>query len=358
MDELLTIPEWRDAARARVEKAAWDYFRSGADQERTLRANRRAYRAWTIWPRVLVDVSAPSAATTVLGTEVATPILVAPTAYHRLAHPDGELATAAGVADAGSLYVVSTLATVALEEVAAASAGPKWFQLYVHRDRGLTRALVERAEAAGYRAIVLTVDTPRLGRRLADERNRFTLPAGLTMANLAADVVGLTGSGLAAYFADRHDASLGWRDVEWLRSITRLPLAVKGVVRADDSARAVEAGAAAIIVSNHGGRQLDGAPATLEALPRVVDAVAGRAEVLLDGGIRWGTDALKAIALGARAVLVGRPILWGLAVGGRAGVARVLALLTAELTRAMALSGCPRLDAIDRTLVEPAAPRP
>jgi 4-hydroxymandelate oxidase len=355
MTELFTIPEWRDAARARLDKAAWDYFRSGADQQRTLRANRRAYRAWTIWPRVLVDVSAPSLSTTVLGTPVATPILVAPTAYHRLAHPDGELATAAGAADAGSLYVVSTLATTTLEEVAAASTGPKWFQLYVHRDRGLTRSLVERAEAAGYGAIVLTVDTPILGRRLADERNRFTLPPDLTMANLASGVVGITGSGLAAYFKDRHDASLGWRDVEWLRGITRLPLAVKGVLRADDAARAVEAGAAAVIVSNHGGRQLDGAPATLEALPRVVDAVAGRAEVLHDGGIRWGTDALKAIALGARAVLVGRPVLWGLAVGGRAGVARVLTLLTEELARAMALAGCPRLDAVDRTLVERAA---
>jgi 4-hydroxymandelate oxidase len=360
MDELLlTVRDYRRAARARLSPAAWDYFRSGADAQVTLRANRRAFARWSLYYRVLVDVSAPRLATTLLGQPVTMPILIAPTAYQRLAHPDGELGVAEAAAAAGTVYVVSTLATTSLEDIArAAPTGLRWFQLYVHKDRGLTRALVERAYAAGYRALVLTVDTPRLGRRLADERNGFALPPGLRMANLTADAGAAHavdgGSALAHFFAARHDASLTWRDVEWLRSVAPLPLVVKGVVRPDDALRAVEAGAAAVIVSNHGGRQLDGAPATLEALPPIVDALAGRAEVLLDGGVRWGTDVLKALALGARAVLVGRPILWGLAVGGRAGVAEVLALLRDDLERAMALGGCPDLDAIDVSLVAPA----
>jgi len=358
-DLLLTVNDYRRAARAALAPQAYDYFRSGADAQTTLRANLRAFARWSLYYRVLVDVSAPRLATTLLGEPLAMPILVAPTAYQKLAHPDGELATARAAAAANTVYVVSTLATTSLEDIArAAPAGPRWFQLYVHRDRGLTRALVERAHAAGYRALVLTVDTPRLGRRLADERNHFALPPGLTMANLTADAAGAStavdaGSALAHFFAARHDASLGWRDVEWLRSIAPLPLVVKGVIRADDAARAVEAGAAAVIVSNHGGRQLDGAPATLTALPPIVEALRGRAEVLVDGGVRWGTDVLKALALGARAVLVGRPILWGLAVGGEAGVAAVLGILRDELERAMALAGCPDLDAIDASLVRP-----
>jgi 4-hydroxymandelate oxidase len=250
--------------------------------------------------------------------------------------------------------VVSTLATTSLEEVAA-DAGPRWFQLYVHKDRGLTRALVEQAHAAGYSALVLTVDTPLLGRRLCDERNGFALPDGLTMANLAHAVKAASsdaqGSALNQYVASRHDASFTWRDLEWLRGLAPLPLVLKGVLRRDDAARAVEHGCAGVIVSNHGARQLDGTPASLEALPGVVDAVAGRAPVLMDGGIRWGTDVLKALALGASAVLVGRPILWGLAVNGEAGVFHVLNLLREELSLAMALAGCTTLPTITRELV-------
>ncbi len=350
---LLTVDDWEKAARQKLPRAAYDYYRSGADDERTLRRNERAFRKWVIWYRVLRDVSSRSLATTVLGQEVASPVLIAPTAYHRMAHPDGELATARAAAARGTILVASTLATTALEAVAEATPAPKWFQLYVHKDRGFTRELVERAEAAGYDAIVLTVDTPLLGRRRRDERGGFSLPAGLRMENLLGALVDAPadGSMLARYIEDRHDAAMTFDDIGWLRGLSHLPVVIKGVVRADDATRCVDAGAAGLIVSNHGGRQLDGAPATLDALPGIAAAIGGRAEVLLDGGIRRGTDVLKAIALGARAVLVGRPALWGLAVAGEEGVTRVLELLDQELSRAMALSGCARIEDIDRSLV-------
>jgi 4-hydroxymandelate oxidase len=353
LERLLTVDDVEAAAASVLPREAYDYYRSGADDERTLRENRRAYDDWEIWYRVLVDVAERSLATTLLGVDLAAPILIAPTAYHCMAHPDGERATARGAAAAGSLYVVSTLATTTLEDVAAASAAPKWFQLYVHKDRAFTETLVKRAEAAGYGAIVLTVDAPILGRRLADERNLFTLPPGMVMANLPASppVHGEEKSMLARYVANRHDASLTWKDLDWLKGLTALPILVKGIVRADDAARAVDHGAGGIVVSNHGARQLDGAPASIHALPGVVASVAGRCPVLVDGGIRRGTDVLKALALGASAVLVGRPILYGLAVGGEHGVARVLAILQHELSTAMALAGSPRIADIGNDLV-------
>jgi 4-hydroxymandelate oxidase len=350
---LLTTKDWERAARVQLSRNAYDYFRSGAEAEQALKRNERAYRRWVIWYRVLRDVAERSLATSVLGHEVASPILIAPTAYHRMAHPDGELAVARAAAARGTVMVVSTLATTSLEEVAESTPAPKWFQLYVHKDRAFTQSLVERAEAAGYEAIVLTVDTPLLGRRLRDERNAFCLPEGLSMANLVAAIEGAPddGSMLAKYVSGRHDASLGPDDIGWLRGLSHLPVIVKGVVRADDAVRCADAGAAGIIVSNHGGRQLDSAPATLDALPGVVQAVGDRCEVYLDGGVRRGSDVLIALALGARAVLVGRPVLWGLAVDGEAGVTQVLAQLDEELSQAMALSGCARIEDIDRTLV-------
>ncbi|MEI8256394.1 MAG: alpha-hydroxy acid oxidase, partial [Deltaproteobacteria bacterium] len=320
----------------------------------TLRRNRDAIRAIEIWPRVLVDVGAIDLHTTVLGTTIDLPVLVAPMAAQRLAHPEGELAMARAAARAGTVNVVSTLSTVPLEAIAAASTGPRWFQLYAHRDRGLTMSLMERAAEAGYRALVLTVDAPVLGRRLADVRNGFKLPTGLTMANFEAAASKSTEaheSALAGYVATRHDPTLTWRDLDWIRTHANMPLVLKGILRADDARRAVEHGADAIIVSNHGGRQLDGTPAAIDALEEIVDAVAGRCEVLMDGGIRWGTDVLKALALGARAVLVGRPLLWGLAVGGEQGVQRVFDILRDDLTTAMTLTGCPTVPAVDRTVV-------
>jgi len=354
-ERLLTVADYRRAARAALPRMTWDYYRSGADAQVTLRRNRRAFRDCTLWPRMLVDVSERDLSTELLGARLPAPILIAPTAYQRLAHPDGELATARAAARAGTLMVVSTLATVSLEDVAAC-AGPRWFQLYVHKDRGLTRALIERAHAAGYSALVITVDTPLLGRRVADERNGFALPDGMVMANLAYAVGAApssAGSALNSYVASRHDASFTWRDLDWLRSLAPLPILLKGILRRGDAARACEHGAAGVIVSNHGARQLDGAPASLDALPGVVAAVEDRCPVLMDGGVRWGSDVLKALALGARAVLVGRPILWGLAAAGEAGVLHVLTLLREELSLAMALAGCPSLSAITRDLVEP-----
>ncbi|MFO0740543.1 MAG: alpha-hydroxy acid oxidase [Labilithrix sp.] len=353
----VTIDDWEALARSRLSAMAYDYYRSGADDEHTLRRNRDAYARFEIWYRTLVDVAAPRIATSVLGTDVATPILVAPTAYHRLANAEGEPATARAAAACGSVYCASTLATTLLEDVAAAAPGaPQWFQLYVHKDRAFTGSLIERAKKAGYRAIAVTVDTPVLGRRCADVRNAFALPEGLVMSNLVPilppDLGQGAGSELARFVASRHDAAFTWTDLDEIaRLAAPLPVVVKGIARADDALRALDHGARAIWVSNHGGRQLDYAPATIDVLPEVVRAVADRAEVYVDGGIRSGTQALIALGLGARAVFVGRPVLGGLAAGGEAGVSAVLELLTSELVRAMQLAGCPDLAAARDDLI-------
>lgn len=351
--ELLTVRDFERAARRALTKQAYDYYRSGADGERTLRENVRAFDRWTFHPHVLADVAERDLSIELLGDRLPCPIGVAPTAYHKLATPDGEAATARACAATGTLLVVSTLGTTTLEGVAEAAPGPKWFQLYVHKDRGFTRSLVERARAAGYRALALTADTPLLGRRLRDVRNRFALPPGLTMANLPSEPGpdGQPASALQSYVAARHDASLTWKDVAWLRSIAPMPLVLKGVMRGDDAARAVSEGVDAVWVSNHGARQLDGVAATIDVLPEVVSAVGGRVPVLLDGGVRWGTDVLKALALGARAVMLGRPLLWGLAAGGEQGAARLLGLLREELSTAMALAGCRTIADISPDLV-------
>jgi 4-hydroxymandelate oxidase len=245
-----------------------------------------------------------------------------------------------------------------VEDIASTATGPLWFQLYIYKDRSATRDLVARVEAAGCRAIVLTVDAPILGPRERDVRNRFALPAHLSVKNLAAAGQGTvagqeSGSGLAAYVTSFIDPAISWRDVEWLRSITKLPVIIKGVVRADDARRAVEAGARGIVVSNHGGRQLDALPATIDALPYVAEAVNGRVEVYVDGGIRRGLDVVKAIARGARAVMIGRPVLWGLATGGEQGVSRVLDMLQREIDNTMGLCGCPAVDDITADLLHP-----
>lgn len=354
MNKPINLLEYESLAPQHLLQMALDYYASGAWDEITLRDNRQAYAAYKLRPRMLVDVSHRDLSAHILGQLIRMPILIAPMAFQCMAHPDGELATARVAADLGTIMVLSMLSTRSLEEVATAREDkPYWFQLYVHRDRGLTRSLVERAQAAGFRALCVTVDAPMLGRREQDRHNEFALPAGMELANLAGmELPKEAGeSGLFAYFARQLDSGLTWRDVEWLRSITSLPVAVKGILRGDDAVRALEHGASAVIVSNHGGRQLDGALATIDALSEVVAAVSGKAEVLVDGGIRRGTDVLKALALGAKAVLLGRPVLWGLAVDGEAGVRHVLELLRDELDLAMALSGCAKLADIDPSLV-------
>ena len=315
----------------------YDYYAGGAQDERTVQENQRSWGRVRLRPRMLVDVRERDLSTTILGQPISMPVLTAPAAFHAMAHPDGECTVARAAAAAGIINVVSTLSTHSLEEVAAASTGACWFQLYCYRDRSITRMLVERAEAAGYAALCLTVDAPMLGRRERDVRNRFNLPAGMRMKNLESvaleQMTGSDGgSALQQYITDQLDASLTWEVLEWLRGVTRLPLVVKGVLTAEDARLAVESGASGIVVSNHGGRQLDDVLTTCEALPEVVEAVDGRIDVLVDGGIRRGTDVLKALAMGAGAVLIGRPYLWGLAVGGEAGVSNVFELLRAEFS--------------------------
>jgi isopentenyl diphosphate isomerase/L-lactate dehydrogenase-like FMN-dependent dehydrogenase len=345
-------------ARDAMPKEAFDYYAGGAEDEVSLARNREAFNRWALRPRVLVDVSTRDLTATVLGRTVSMPVLVAPTAFHALAHPDGEVATSRAAAEAGTILVASSISTRTLEDIAAVGPARRWFQLYVARHRGFTEKLVRRAERSGYEALCVTVDTPLLGRRERDERNAFVLPEGLTMPNFAElrlDRMSATpegGSAFAAAADKMINPALTWRDIDDIGSATRLPIVLKGIMTREDAALAVEHGAAGLIVSNHGGRQLDGTLGTLDVLPEVVDAVAGRAEVYLDGGIRRGTDVLKALALGARAVLVGRPVLYGLAIGGTEGAKAVLAHLRMELDRALALVGRPRIADLERTAVQ------
>lgn len=352
----LTTDDYEALARERLERSAYDYYAGGAGDERTLAANRAAFDCIALRPRVLVDVSAINVATTVLGEPIALPVLLAPTAFNRLAHPDGEMAAARAARAAGTIMITSTLSTCTLEEVAEAGGGPLWFQLYVYKDRGLTKDLIARAEACGYRALVLTVDTPLLGRRYRDVRNNFVLPEGISMRNFESAMSDGARwgahSSFAAYVHDLFDATLTWAAVEWLRTHTRLPILVKGILTGEDARIAVDTGVSGIIVSNHGGRQLDGVEASITALPEVVEAVAGGAEVLMDGGIRRGTDVLKALALGARAVCIGRPYLWALAASGEEGVRAVFRILEDELALAMALSGRSTIALVDRSVVK------
>ncbi|MBA2287557.1 MAG: alpha-hydroxy-acid oxidizing protein [Ktedonobacteraceae bacterium] len=354
--EPINLSEYETLAQARLEAAVWDYYQGGSEDEVTLRANHTAFERIRLRPRMLVDVSTCDLRTTVLGTPVSMPILVAPTAYHCMAHPDGECATVQGAGKSRTLFTASTAATRTLEDIAQAASGPLWFQLYLNANLRISEALVRRAEAAGYRAIVLTVDLPRLGNRERDKRyNVIMPPEPWREANFVQEYPEEAPEDRESLFevmkSGWDSSNLTWGILGWLRSVTSLPIMLKGILTAEDAALAVAHNVAGIVVSNHGGRQLDGALASIEALPEVVEAVAGRCEVYLDGGIRRGSDVLKALALGARAVLVGRPALWGLAVNGADGVHDVLEILRTELDRAMALSGRPTIASIDRSLV-------
>jgi isopentenyl diphosphate isomerase/L-lactate dehydrogenase-like FMN-dependent dehydrogenase len=339
---VINVADYVDAAREQVAPEIWCYFEGGAMDEVTLRANVAAYGRWRLRPRMLVDVSTISLETTLLGTPVSMPLGVAPFALQRLLVPEGECATARAAAAADALMVVSTLTTSSHAEICAAADGPRWLQLYVLRDRQRTLDHIAEARETGYSAVVLTVDLPYVGRRERDLRLGFPNPPPdleLPYAHLFETTPALT-----------------WRDLEWIRSEARLPLAVKGILTREDALLAVEHGADAVWVSNHGGRQLDHVAAGLDALPEVVDAVAGRAEVYMDGGIRRGTDVLKALALGARAAFAGRAFACGLAVDGEAGVEHVLSLLRDEIELGLGLLGCTSPDTVSRSHVEPVVP--
>jgi isopentenyl diphosphate isomerase/L-lactate dehydrogenase-like FMN-dependent dehydrogenase len=346
----VNVADFEAAAVERLEAGLLGYYAGGAGDERTLLENRAAFARRQLRPRVLVDVSSVSAATTVLGQDVSMPVLVAPTALHRMAHPDGEPGMARAAAAAGTLYCLSTLATSRPSEVAAqAPRAPRWFQVYCFRDQAVTDALVDEALECGFDALVLTVDAPRAGRRERDSRTGFAVPETVDMPAVRA-ATGAPVCPTPAEFFSLLDLSLTW-DVVGKLAARGVPVVIKGIQTGEDAALAAEHGAAAIVVSNHGGRQLDGVAASIDVLPQAVEAVAGRLEVYVDGGVRRGTDVLVALALGARAVLLGRPMLWGLTVGGEAGALRVLELLRAEVELAMTLLGTPTVADVTRAHV-------
>jgi isopentenyl diphosphate isomerase/L-lactate dehydrogenase-like FMN-dependent dehydrogenase len=348
---LLNVADYEREAERVLDAGPFGYYAGGAGDEMTLRDNVAAFSRWQLRPRVLVDVGEVTTATEVLGREVSMPLLVAPTAFHRLAHPDGELATARAAAAAGTIMCQSTLSSVAPGELAAAAPGARlWFQLYWSADRDFTADLLAQVAEAGFEALVLTVDFPAAGRRERDLRNAFALPEDLATPNIPGS---LHREGFHAALGEIVDTTLSWRDLEWLREHCELPVLLKGILSAEDALLAVEHGAAGVIVSNHGGRQLDGVAASLDALPEVVEAVGERVEVLLDGGIRRGTDVLKAVALGARATLAGRAVLWGLAVGGEQGVRDVLELLREEIALGLTHLGCRSPAEVARAHVKP-----
>lgn len=357
LDQAVSLSRLEPLAKATLSTMVYDYYAGGANDEVTLRATRAAWEEIPLRYRVLRDVSTRSLEVALFGRQHAWPVLVAPMAFQQLAHPEGELAVARACARMETGMILSTLATRSLEEVQAATTGPRWFQLYVYRDRDRTAELVRRAERAGYEALVVTVDAPMLGRRERDLLNGFHVPHETPVPNLDGETRdGLatpvpTVSALARFVQEHWDPSLSWTDLAWLASITSLPILLKGIVRGDDARRALDHGVAGVIVSNHGGRQLDTAIPTPRALPEIAAAMAGKGTLLVDGGIRRGTDVVKALAMGADAVLLGRPVLWGLAVAGEAGVVHALTLLREELSLAMALSGAATVAEITADLV-------
>jgi len=358
--QLLNLADYEAVARERMAPPSWEYVSGAAADEITLRWNREAFDRVELMPRVLMDVSKLDTRLTLLDQELPFPILLAPTGFQRLVHPDGEIAAVQGAGAAKAVLVMSSAATTSVEEMAKAATGPLWFQLYVQRDRGFTRDLVQRAEQAGARALVLTVDTPVIGPRNREARSGFSLPPGMELPNLKgaygkenATPHRSMGDGI---YSEALDPTLTWKDLDWLLKVAKAPVLLKGILAPGDAERAAGAGVAGVIVSNHGGRNLDTAAATLDVLPQVVKRVGEQLPVLVDGGIRRGTDVLKALALGAKAVLIGRPYLYGLGVAGAQGVTRVVEILRQEFEMAMALTGRTRLKEIDRSLLWKATP--
>ena len=359
LDEIVNLREFEPVARPLLEPAHYDYFAGGSQDERTVRENEAAFARIGLVPRILRGAGEPDLRTELLGTRGDWPVLLAPTAFHKLAHPDAERATARAAAATGTIMIAAMLSTVAIEDIAAeartVAADPAlWFQLYPQRDLGFAEAIVRRAEAAGVRGFAVTVDSPALGRAERGDRNGFhDLPRGVHCENLRE----LRGDEPGHVRQVDLSPEISWRHVDWLRGVTDRPILLKGVLHPDDAKLAVERGVDGLIVSNHGGRQLDTAPPTIDRLPVIADAVAGRVPLLLDGGVRRGTDVVKALALGARAVAIGRPVVWGLATAGEAGVRRVLDLLRKEVAHTLTLCGCPGPDGVPRDLAEPGALR-
>ncbi len=373
------IWEIREAARRRLPSPLFDFMEGGAEDEWTLTRNVAAYDRWCLLPRTLSDVAAIDTETTVLGHKIDWPVILAPTGMSRIFHPDGEMAIARAAAKAGTIYTLSTMSSFSMEEVGTATPAPKWFQVYCFRDRELTREFLARAKASGYTGLVVTVDVPVPANRERDRRSGMTIPPKLTLssmtkfaqrpgwvfdyltnkppilANVAHRVTaGSDGAAVALphYIASQFDPSITWKDIEWMVGEWDGPLIVKGILHPEDAKNAHASGAKAIIVSNHGGRQLDGASSSLDALPRIADAVGTDIELLLDGGVRRGTHVLKALALGAKACLIGRAYLYGLCAGGEAGVGRALTVLREEIARDMALTGARTIGEVTRSLVE------
>jgi len=378
LDHAVDVADVRSIAMRRLPTAVSDFIEGGGEGEITLRRNRRALDELTFRPRALSDASSRTLATTFLGTPVSAPIALAPVGLAALAHPLGERAAASAAASAGIITTLSSSSCWSLEEVAeAAPTAPKWFQLYVWRDRALSAEVVQRARAAGYRALVITVDVPAGARRERDLRNGFTIPPrptwrhtgdvlrhlpwvarfgwdevfghGLTMGNFGGRGSVAKRVGFMDGVNQRFDPGMTWDDLEWLRSLWDGPMVIKGITNERDAAEAVARGMDAVWVSNHGGRQLDGLPATIDVLPGIVDATGGKAEVYLDGGIRRGSDVVKALARGARGCMIGRPYMYGLAAGGQAGVTKVIDLLTAQLDTTLALLGCASVERLDES---------
>lgn len=347
------VTQFEALARTRLSKMAYDYVRSGGGDEISMRENRAGFERVQLAPNILTDVSQLDTRVNLFGSELESPILLAPVAYHRLYHRDGELATARGASAAGAGFVISTFTTTSIDEIARNTQRPIWFQLYVQRDRAFTKDMVQRAVASGCKAVCLTVDTPVLGCRYG--QLSFGLPKGMECVHLRGLALKspITGhkTQRSSIYDMLFDPSFNWSDLEWLRSVAGVPVILKGVLSAEDGKRAVERGADGVIVSNHGGRNLDTVPSTIDALPLVVEAVAGRIPVMLDSGIRRGTDVLAALALGAKAVFIGRPYVYGLAVGGAKGVERVISILRDELERAMALTGRRSIAEIDASVL-------
>jgi 4-hydroxymandelate oxidase len=349
--EPICLADFEPLAKAKMSAMGWEYVTAGAGDELTVRWNKEAYQRIRLKPRVLVDVSKLDTRVTLFEQEHAFPILLAPTSSQKLTHAEGELATARGAGAAGTTMVLSSFSNTSLEDVAAVAKSPLWFQLYAQADHGFTRELVQRAEAGGYRALCLTVDTPIVGARNRETRANVKLPPLPNLKGLRGFDSGGVRTGSLEIFSSVFDAALSWKDVEWLRSFAKIPLLLKGVLNPDDADRAVKAGVAGIMVSNHGGRNLDTVPATIDALPQVADRVAGRVPVFVDGGIRRGTDVLKALALGANAVLIGRPYVFGLGSEGEAGVTKVINILQREFQMAMVLTGRTTIGSIDRSVI-------